>query len=63
MIIFGLLILRPSRTECQGKKGSNFGFLTLKYLCLKKLDIGPGLDGKSVLYLVTWVATALHKNS
>jgi hypothetical protein len=49
--IFSFLLLRPSKTSEALKKGPNFGFLTLEY-ALKKLDIGSGLYGKSVLYLM-----------
>jgi hypothetical protein len=31
VIIFSFLLLRPQRTSEALKKGSNFGFLTLKY--------------------------------
>ena len=47
VVIFSFLLLRPSKISEALK---NFRILDIK-VCLKKLGIGPGLYGKSVLYL------------
>ena len=50
MVVFSFLLLMPPRTSEALKKRFKFWILDLK-VCLKKLGIGPGLYGKSVLYL------------
>ena len=49
-VIFSFLLLRPSKTSEALKKAQILD-LDIK-VCLKKLGIGPGLYGKSVLYLL-----------
>jgi hypothetical protein len=48
--VFSFLFLRPPRTSEALKKRFKFWILDLK-VCLKKLGIGSGWYGKSVLYL------------
>ena len=50
VVIFSVLLLRPSKTSEVLKKGPNFGFLKLSKVCLK-IGIEPDLYGKGVLYL------------
>ena len=51
MVIFSFLLLRSAKTSEALKKRPKFWILDIK-VCIKKLGIGSGLYGKSVLYLV-----------